>query len=337
MAGEDSNHNTVNPTLSFLDLPDLVLECVLRKLPPSGLLTLSCVCKSLRRSCTSDHIWANHLEQKWGKLISPAAEKEWRTYHSLKDNWRKFEDEPNSGKQKGLMTILMRAFSALWPCSLGRRGNSTVPEQSCLLANDSTMYWYFALQNGRFWFPAQVYNRENGHASFMLSCYDAEVCYDSRTDTFQARYPTHGRRSMPLEVGVTWERVRSPPTEITNLPHDLHASDCLTDLRPGDSIEIQWRRNKEFPYGWWYGVIGHLGSCDHQGSQNLCRCHECDDVALEFNQYSPDSRWRWVRISRRNHREEGNEDDGFYGGIRKLKEEEEISGWKRFWPAELLE
>ena len=38
-----------------------------------------------------------------------------------------------------------------------------------------------------------------------------------------------------------------PP--IDNPPHDLHVSDCLDDLRPGDHIEIQWRRNKEFPYG----------------------------------------------------------------------------------------
>lgn len=28
---------------------------------------------------------------------------------------------------------------------------------------------------------------QNGHVGFMLSCYDAELSYDSRTDTFQAR------------------------------------------------------------------------------------------------------------------------------------------------------
>ncbi|KNA03408.1 hypothetical protein SOVF_209500, partial [Spinacia oleracea] len=32
-------------------------------------------------------------------------------------------------------------------------------------------------------------------------------------------------------------------------PQDLHAPDFLNDLHPGDHIEIQWRRNKEFPYG----------------------------------------------------------------------------------------
>ena len=29
---------------------------------------------------------------------------------------------------------------------------------------------------------------QNGHVGFMLSCYDAQLCYDSSTDTFEARY-----------------------------------------------------------------------------------------------------------------------------------------------------
>lgn len=46
---------------------------------------------------------------------------------------------------------------------------------------------------------------------------------------------------------MTWDRVRAAPIDTS--PHDLHVSDCLDELRPGDHIEIQWRRNKEFPYG----------------------------------------------------------------------------------------
>lgn len=42
-------------------------------------------------------------------------------------------------------------------------------------------------------------------------------------------------------------------------------------------------------------------------------------------------------INRRDHREEGNEADGFYGGIRKLNRKDEISMWQQFWPAEILE
>jgi hypothetical protein len=58
---------------------------------------------------------------------------------------------------------------------------------------------------------------------------------------------------------------------------------------------------------------------------------------LEFNQYTLGSRWRRAAINRKSHREEGNEAEGFYGGIRKLKTKEEISIWKRLWPTETLE
>ena len=36
----------------------------------------------------------------------------------------------------------------------------------------------------------------------MLSCYDAELCYDSRTDTFQARYVQQLTHSILLSLGA---------------------------------------------------------------------------------------------------------------------------------------
>jgi hypothetical protein len=84
------------------------------------------------------------------------------------------------------------------------------------------------------------------------------------------RYPPHGRKPAKEESGVQWSRVRSPP--VSTPAHDLHASGCLGDLRPGDHFEIQWRKNKDFPYGWWYGVVGHQETCN--ANEHLCRCHE---------------------------------------------------------------
>ena len=46
--------------------------------------------------------------------------------------------------------------------------------------------------------------------------------------------------------------------------HDLHPSDCLNDLCPGDNVEIQCRRKKEFPYSTCSLVLFMdeiLGSC----------------------------------------------------------------------------
>lgn len=62
-----------------------------------------------------------------------------------------------------------------------------------------------------------------------------------------------------------------------------------------------------------------------------------DTVVLEFNQYPTGSRWRQMMINRKDHREVGNEADGFYGGIRKIYKEEEISMWKSLWPRHALE
>ncbi|KAK2377592.1 F-box protein [Trifolium repens] len=302
---EEEEEDTPSQDLSVLDLPDLVLECILEKLPPDSLCQMAGVCHSLREKCVSDHLWERHMKQKWGRVIGPVAYREWKWYVASK-----------------------RSIG-----SLRHVYNNSAKKQSSYLPPDSFMTWYLALENENFWFPAQVYNRENGHVGFMLSCYDAELSYDPHTDTFQARYPPHGRRAVAVEHGIQWERLRAPPVDTS--PHDLHISECLHDLHPGDHIEIQWRRNKDFPYGWWYGIVGHLESCD--GNENYCRCHNSDTVVLEFNQYTTDSRWRRTAICRKDHREEGNEADGFYGGVRKIKSEKEISIWRSLWPSEVLD
>lgn len=50
-----------------------------------------------------------------------------------------------------------------------------------------------------------------------------------------------------MEEHIPWDRIRAAPVDTPS--HMLHVSDCLHDLKPGDHIEIQWRRSKEFPYG----------------------------------------------------------------------------------------
>jgi len=61
------------------------------------------------------------------------------------------------------------------------------------------------------------------------------------------RYPPHGPWTIVVEEGVHWEILRSPPLDTP--AHDLYLSDCLDKLQPGDHVEVQWRRNKDFPYG----------------------------------------------------------------------------------------
>lgn len=50
-----------------------------------------------------------------------------------------------------------------------------------------------------------------------------------------------------IEEGIEWKRIRAPIVETP--PNALHISSSLDDLKPGDHIEIQWRKNKAYPYG----------------------------------------------------------------------------------------
>ncbi|KAH6818695.1 F-box family protein [Perilla frutescens var. frutescens] len=306
--------------IRLLDLPDLVLDCILEKLSPAELCSAAGVCSSMREKCTSDHLWQKLMKQKWGEGIGDAAYREWKTQIVLK---RALEFSHFTEKRSKF-----HLFSSLF----GHKSEMKEKRRSFLPAN-SVMSCYLALESGKFWFPAQVFNREvqSGHVGFMLSCYDAQLSYGSTTDNFVARYKAQGR-SM-IEEGIEWKRIRAP---IVDTPANvLHISSCLDHLKPYDHIEIQWRKNKDFPYGWWYGVVGHLDSCS--GNEFNCHCHVSDTIILEFKQYTRGSRWRKAKINRKSHREVGNEVDGFYGGIRKLSRKEEIEKWKQLWPDCTLE
>ncbi|GAB4843954.1 Ubiquitin-associated domain-containing protein [Ancistrocladus abbreviatus] len=317
-AGEPSEGMEEVVEMSLLGLPELALECILERLSPAELCSMAGSCRYLRERCKSDHLWEKHMEKKWGRLIGKAAHRDWQWYMATEKRRSLIGGSMNLG-------FLGFIFS-IWPLSLLRPMLEDRFKSEDSLPFDSIMSWYLSLERGKFWFPAQVYNRENGHAGFMLSCYDAELCYNSGTNTFRARYLPPGRHTM--EENIQWDRLRAPPVDTP--AYVLYVSDCLDDLKPGDHFEIQWRRNKDYPYGWWYGVVGHSESCD--GIENNCTCHNSDMVMLEFNQYHPDSRWRRTTVNRKNHHEEGNEADGFYGGIRKLYNEEEVSAWKSICP-----
>ncbi|CAK9188520.1 unnamed protein product [Ilex paraguariensis] len=229
--------------ISLLDLPDLALECILERLSPPGLCSMGAVCCSLRERCRIDHLWERHMKQKWSRVIGDAALREWQRHIAS----RKRETILDCKKEnKGLLG----KFSSVWSIFRNRSELDGSREQGSSLPVDSIMSQYLSLERGKFWFPAQVYNRENGLVGFMLSCYDAELRYDHRTDTFRARYSSHGRQI--IEDNVEWNRLRPPA--VNTPPTVLHVSDCLNDLKPGDHIEIQWRRNKEFAYGVSFGA-----------------------------------------------------------------------------------
>lgn len=141
-----------NSEMSVLDLPELVLECILERLPPEGLCSMASVCSSLREKCTSKYLWEKHMKEKWGRVLGPAAHREWLWHISSRKDSSFF----NQAKERGLMTYL----SQFWPISIVRSNPSTSFKKKDPPVIDSIMSMYLALESGKFWFPAQVYNRE---------------------------------------------------------------------------------------------------------------------------------------------------------------------------------
>ncbi|XP_054796934.1 F-box protein At2g41170-like [Prosopis cineraria] len=278
----------VERKISLLDLPEPILEHILQCLTAAELCKLAHVCSSLRVRCRSDPLWEKLIIRKWGKLIGNVAYQEWKWHLATRGRENYFSQQVQNGS--------LGSVSGVWPIiCLGSFLEHCKPPGNSL-SEDSMMAWYFYVEKGKFWFPAQVYKS----GDYMLYCYDALVSYNCRSDLFITRSQYSGWRVM--EESIKWDRLRVTPTQI---PYVLHISDCLNDLKPGDHIEVQWRSYKDCPYG--LLIVG-------------------------FIQYPAGSPYRRVALKRVNLEQTSNIGGGFYGGIRKLQSDE-VEKWKQLWPA----
>jgi hypothetical protein len=150
---------------SLLDLPDLALECILDRLSPAGLCSMSAVCTSLRDRCRSDHLWEKHIKRKWGRVIGDAAYREWQQWQAAAA--RKGPTLLDQSKEKGFFDFL----SGVCPFSWFKPKSERINKSRCSLPVDSIMGWYFSLEGGKLWFPAQVYNREVSGCNKLIFCF----------------------------------------------------------------------------------------------------------------------------------------------------------------------
>lgn len=128
---------------SLTDLHESILDIIQQKLPPKELCRMGAVSTSLREKCISDHLWDPHMKSKWGRITRPVAlDQEWQ---------RHLADTNDQIPYKERIMHKLSLWSGIIAC------NVTL---SSPLPADSVLSRYIALENGTFWFPAQIYNRQ---------------------------------------------------------------------------------------------------------------------------------------------------------------------------------
>lgn len=119
------------------------------------------VCTSLRDMCRDDHLWETHMREKWGKVIGLAAKRELDWYLALrKESPGVFVEKHSAVKHKSSGKLNKWIKSLSWPLSWLKSRLDSDSMINTPLPNNSIMSWYLSLESGKFWFPAQVYNRE---------------------------------------------------------------------------------------------------------------------------------------------------------------------------------
>jgi hypothetical protein len=142
---------------SVLDLPELAIDCILERLPPAELRNMAAVCRSMRERCRSDHLWERHMSEKWGRVLGRAARDEWRSHlASASESGGAGSASGGGGKRRRWLA----ALSCVCPVVSWMRPKANGDKSSGPVLDDSIMSWYLSMESGKFWFPAQVYNRE---------------------------------------------------------------------------------------------------------------------------------------------------------------------------------
>jgi F-box domain len=142
--------------VSILDLPELALEIILEKLPPASLTNMACVCTSLKERCTGNHLWERHIQKKWSSIIGESATKKWKLYKT-----NLMVGKEKNSKEKSWILSLAWAWPISWIKSLLEcGGDNKVMNKNLHQLEMNSISYYGALESGKFWFPAQVFNRE---------------------------------------------------------------------------------------------------------------------------------------------------------------------------------
>lgn len=190
----------------------------------------------------------------------------------------------------------------------------------------------------------EVLHRQK-HKAFALCAQPAWVRWDAKVACYMAKYvsaqPTEPERILVEEA---W-RLRFCPVEVRGelrpgkmptqaeqtgdstriLPYPYRVLTSVDDnLRVGSGVEVQFKMQKDSPFGWWYGRLDSLHESEETGQRLF-------SATIAFDQFPEDSCWSQMNVEFGDGRLRSNDLGGFVGGIRPCTEQEQKT-WESLFP-----
>ena len=157
----------------------------------------------------------------------------------------------------------------IWQCLYTSRFGALYPATNMKQQTWQATYKMFLF--GESHMTVQVINRETErNLEFTMSAYDAKASYRLELNAWHVTYlnddrgvvcetvPTKQLRPIPTDLGSA--TTPYSPWKLYRHPAVATAAAVKTQkiYAVGDGVEIQWKRQKQHPYGWWYGVISDI-------------------------------------------------------------------------------
>lgn len=155
--------------------------------------------------------------------------------------------------------------------------NQFAPIFKSISCESNSKTWFEHARNimMRWTYPMEVYDRENNAMIFKLSVFYADVHYANYG--FIAHYLADSRCNL-------LEKFRDDSHLRQCVYHNVYfvAPFPAKGFVEGELVEMQWRYNPEWCFGWWIGYVLSISA---------------SEIVVDFPHFSRTSRWRNVRTA----------------------------------------
>merc|ERR1712187_985193 len=182
---------------------------------------------------------------------------------------------------------------------------------------------------------------------FAMAATPGKVHYDKKLDSYIANYisasevlpesipsiekhrlrfcPPSVRRALLQDSVVTPSAGTSAEEYCTQYPYKV-LEGINDDLQVGKAVELQWKMQLGSPFGWWYGWLEALRFESKQRAV----------ATITFRHFHPDSHLYKLDVTFGDSKLQPCDLGGYTGGLRPVRDAQEVCRWMLFFPEELL-